>query len=275
MKKSNHIKAIAIDLDGTLVGSTHHVSIENKKTVQLAAESGIHIIIASGRPLAGILAIADEISLREVGGYIIGANGACVVDMNTGEKIVDKLISKQEAKELIQYVKGINRVTILSYDDKSMLIEDLNHPRAIEIAKGLLIPIKKVDNLEEMKSLANKFILTGEEEDLKKAYPVLKTLFKGKLECIYGGGNFIEVMPPFVSKAEGLKLLMNRLQLSADNLMCIGDSANDILMFEYAGVTVAMENACEEIKTRACYMTSSCDNAGVAKAIKKLVISRI
>lgn len=272
MERIDKIKAIALDLDGTLVGESHHVSEKNKRAVKKAAQKGIKIILASGRPFAGIQKIAEEMELSRLGGYVVGANGGCVVDMKTGNRIGYKTIPTELYQEIDKLVKEWKNVEVLTYDEDSMLIENVNHPHAMSIARGLLIPIQKAENLiMQLKSPVNKFIITGEITDLTLIIAHLKEKFAGRLECIYGGGHFIEIMPYGVSKAEGLKLLMQKLHLSAENLMCIGDSANDIQMFEYAGFPVAMENACKEVKERACFVTGSCKENGVAKAIEYFI----
>lgn len=270
MDQLDQIKAIALDLDGTLVGSNHHVSDINKFAVKKAAKYGMNIILASGRPFAGIRNIAKEIELAKFSGFVVGANGACVVDMKTGDKVGYQNIPKNLYLELFEFIHSLDGITLLTYDDESMLIEE-NHPNAHAIAKELLIPMHLVDNLfHYLEQPVNKFILTGEATNLAEAIRLLKEKFKGRLECVYGGGLFIEIMPLGVSKAEGLKLLMYRLNLTAKNLMCIGDSANDLQMFDYAGFSVAMDNACDEIKKRASMITDSCEKNGVASAIEYL-----
>ena len=64
-------KALALDLDGTLINSEKKLSTKNKKAVMEAAERGVHIILASGRPLFGIEPVAEALELSRVGGYIL------------------------------------------------------------------------------------------------------------------------------------------------------------------------------------------------------------
>ena len=56
-------KALALDLDGTLINSEKKLSTKNKKAVMAAAERGVHIILASGRPLFGIEPVAEALEL--------------------------------------------------------------------------------------------------------------------------------------------------------------------------------------------------------------------
>ena len=51
--------------------------------------------------------------------------------------------------------------------------------------------------------------------------------------------------------------------------MAIGDNFNDLDMIEYAGLGIAMENAPDEVKAQADFVTTSNAEDGVATAIEK------
>ena len=57
-------KAIALDLDGTLLNSKKEISKNNKETIMKAAKAGVKIILASGRPVPGVKKIAEQLHLR-------------------------------------------------------------------------------------------------------------------------------------------------------------------------------------------------------------------
>ena len=80
-------KALALDLDGTLINSEKKLSTKNKKAVMEAAERGVHIILASGRPLFGIEPVAEALELSRVGGYILAYNGVNIINCKTKEVV--------------------------------------------------------------------------------------------------------------------------------------------------------------------------------------------
>jgi Cof subfamily protein (haloacid dehalogenase superfamily) len=84
--------------------------------------------------------------------------------------------------------------------------------------------------------------------------------------------NNIEAMGLNVSKGEALKELCNKLKISQDEVIAIGDSENDLSMLNFAGLGVAMGNADENIKEQADYITDSNNEDGVAKVIEKFVL---
>ena len=81
-------------------------------------------------------------------------------------------------------------------------------------------------------------------------------------------------MPKNVSKGNAVKELAERLHLSLDQVMAIGDQGNDLSMIKTAGIGVAMENGIDEVKKNAQFITANNNESGVAKAIRKFVINK-
>lgn len=68
--------------------------------------------------------------------------------------------------------------------------------------------------------------------------------------------------------------MCRHLHISLDEVMCLGDSANDLALFQVAGFPVAMQNAISDLKEIAKAMTTSNDEEGVAKAIECYVLKK-
>ncbi len=83
--------------------------------------------------------------------------------------------------------------------------------------------------------------------------------------------HFVEISAKNATKGQAVALITEKLGLTPDKVMCIGDQNNDISMLEYAGVGVAMGNAADHIKQKSGYVTTSNDEDGVAAAIEKFV----
>src|SRR5699024_11458558 len=78
-----------------------------------------------------------------------------------------------------------------------------------------------------------------------------------------------EVNEKGVNKAEGLRTLCKKLNITMDEVMAVGDSLNDFKMINEVGIGIAMGNAQEEILEIADYVTLTNREDGVAEAIKK------
>mgnify|MGYP002612001587 CR=1 FL=1 len=83
----------------------------------------------------------------------------------------------------------------------------------------------------------------------------------------------LELMPAGVNKGMAVSALAQRLGIGPARVMALGDYDNDVSMFSYAGVSVAMANASERARAAARYSTLSNDEDGVAHAIRRYALS--
>ena len=75
-----------------------------------------------------------------------------------------------------------------------------------------------------------------------------------------------------ISKGNAVSILSDMLGIERENVMCIGDSENDLSMIKFCRIRVAMGNAAECIKENADYITDINNEDGVAKAIEKFIL---
>ncbi|SEI95595.1 hypothetical protein SAMN02910453_1686 [Lachnospiraceae bacterium A10] len=265
-------KAIALDLDGTLTNSKKEVSKRNKEAVRKAAEQGVKIILASGRPIPGVTKIAKILHLEEVGGYILSYNGGLIVDCKTGEVIRRETIPTEYYHTIVQTARK-HGVTAMTYDSEGIITENPTDKYCELEARINNIPIKKKYPLEEAaaEDPVVKFLVVGEPEDLKPVYEELNAKLNGAVNIFYSEPYFMEITPQGIEKASSLDLLLHAIGLDQKHLMACGDGFNDIPMLRYAGLSVAMENAQPETKEWADYIAPSNDEDGVAVAIEKYI----
>ena len=99
--KSNQIRLIAFDLDGTLLNAAKVLTPRNKEALEHAAEKGIFIVPTTGRLFD---AIPDEIREFPFLRYAITINGAAVFDTETGDNIYRAEIPLEQAIEIMSYL---------------------------------------------------------------------------------------------------------------------------------------------------------------------------
>ncbi|GAB2284833.1 hypothetical protein Dimus_019286 [Dionaea muscipula] len=83
--------------------------------------------------------------------------------------------------------------------------------------------------------------------------------------------NMLEIVPRGTSKGDGVKMLLQHLGVSAEEVMAIGDGENDVEMLELASLGVALSNGSEKAKAVADVIGASNDEDGVADAIYRYV----
>jgi uncharacterized protein (TIGR00369 family) len=109
-------------------------------------------------------------------------------------------------------------------------------------------------------------------DDLEKLW---QRQLSGTLEVYRSEPYFLEIIPKNISKANTLSKLIEMLKISSHEMIVIGDDANDVPMFQMAGLSIAMGNAQLSIRTIADVVTESNDNEGVALAVEKYVFPDI
>ena len=62
------IKVLALDLDGTLTNDQKEVTPRTRAALDAAIERGVTVVLASGRPTAGITPLAKDLGLDKKGG---------------------------------------------------------------------------------------------------------------------------------------------------------------------------------------------------------------
>lgn len=90
------IRVLALDLDGTLTNDQKVVTPATRAALDAAAAKGVTIVLASGRPTAGIMPLAKELGLDKKGGCILSYNGGAIIDCATGETLYRKQLDKED-----------------------------------------------------------------------------------------------------------------------------------------------------------------------------------
>jgi Cof subfamily protein (haloacid dehalogenase superfamily) len=265
-------------MDGTLLNSDGLISMENKNALKKLQELGVEVIIASGRT---DLMMKSYINQLELIGNIICCNGGLVKKIKTDEIIYKKPMNKNIAENIIVYCFE-NKINFLVYT-KDMVYSNLNNPRANQLEelnkkmpKNECVPIDYIDCFDHEKfSEIDIFkVLIIEKDDDRKDY-IARHFSKFKeLAVVTSAKGLLDIMASGVSKGSAIKKMAEELNIDLEQVIAFGDNYNDLEMFEVVGLSVAMGNAVEKIKSVAKFITCSNDNSGVAYAIDNLILKK-
>ncbi len=272
------IKIIAMDLDGTLLDSEKRLSEENRAALQEAAEKGIEIVPTTGRIYAIIPDAVRELPFIH---YAITVNGAEVFDARNNCAIARNELPWQKAVEVMEYLDGFDVVYdcyqggwgYMTAEHLEKVGDYLTSDHFKEIYKKSRKPVPELKAyLREKGEGVQKVQFCTTNQELRAwLLEDLKTRFDGvaiSTALSYNG----EVNDANGHKGGALVKLCEHLGCTMENVMTLGDGLNDITMLQMAGVSVAMENAAPAVKAAAKYVTGSCDDSGVAQAIRKFCL---
>lgn len=262
---------LVLDIDGTLTNSEKNITEKTKEALFALQEKGKKVVLASGRPTPGIMPIAEQIRLKEYGGYILAYNGAKVVNAQTGEIIYQKALPAESIAKIYDASKEY-KTGLLSYDKEGIITPE-EPDQFIQIeAKINKLSIKKVDDfVAYINYPVNKCLMTEEGTYLAEVEEKMKERFGDSLNIYRSEPFFLEIMPQSIDKAYSLGKLLEYLGMTKEQMICCGDGYNDLSMIQYAGLGVAMANANDQVRAAADYITLSNDEDGVAHVIEKFM----
>lgn len=266
-------KIVVLDLDGTLTNSEKKITEKTKNALLTIQKKGIIVTLASGRPTYGIISLAKELELEKYGGYIISFNGAKIINCKTNEILYNKTIPKELIPILLdESIK--NNVNILGYVNENIIAagNGMNKYTIYEGKNNNMKVIETKDFINDLIEPANKCLITGEPELLVKLQDKLRNELGNKLSIYRSESFFLEIMSLNIDKALSINELLKILKIDKKDLICIGDGFNDKSMIEFAGLGIAMENAKQEVKDVADFITKSNNDDGVAFAIEKFIL---
>lgn len=263
-------KIIFLDLDGTLTNDEKKVTPLTQKALLEMQKAGHIVVLASGRPTPGILPVAKAVELEKFGGYIMAFNGGKIINAKTNEVVFEQVLDRKYISPLLKYAKE-NDIGLITYDDKRIIV-GTRMDKYIETESFInKIPVYETDMEEYVTYNPNKLLMTAPPEIATKHEQILAGKYKNQLSISRSADYFIEIMPKGIDKAASIEVLINKLKIRKENTIACGDGYNDISMVKYAGIGVAMENAVDEVKQVADYVTDSNNEDGIAKVVEKFV----
>ena len=272
------IKLIALDLDGTLLNSDKQLTQQNAQALACAAARGIEIVPTTGRFFSGMPEVIRSLPYLH---YAITINGAAVYDVRCDADIARAEIPLPLAVEIMRYLDTLPVIYDCYMNNWGWMT------RAMQLRADAFAPdehyLRMIRNLRTpVDDLKSYLLETGRDVQKIQLFltdPALRlTLLRqlgGQFEglCVSSSvPNNIEINSTDANKGEALRKLAAHLGLDISQTMAIGDGLNDLSMLRAAGVGVAMENACPEAKQAADYVTGSCDESGVAAAIRRFCL---
>lgn len=271
------IKLVALDLDGTTINNDRVISERNRQALQKAAEQGVNIVVATGRPFSALPKDVFEIDAIR---YVLTSNGASITDLKENKTFYENCLSPVAVEHSVAllrnysyviecFIKGIAYIDGPYYrqvEETRMSFRDieyiLNTRNPVDDIYGFMLEHKhsieniniNFENIDEKPAMREKLLTIPEA--------TITSSFRHNLEI--GGAT--------TSKAEALDQMGKLLGIDRSEMMAVGDSPNDIAMLQTSGFPVAVGNAEEEVKAIAKFIAPTNHEDGVAVAVEKFVL---
>lgn len=256
------IEAIFLDVDGTLVSfATHRVPLSAVAALQQVHQSGIKIVIATGRSAA---------DLKELAGIpydaVVALNGLeCV--LKEGTPVYRKKVSYDDFVK-IESLSRQYGFPIAVETDEGIFVNKLNDV-VVEFSALVNHELPMVASLEAVfqRSACCQICLYCDEAMEQQVMAQLPGLSSSRWNPLLA-----DIQVEGVDKAAGMHALCQYYGLDASQVMAFGDGENDISMLQAAGIGVAMGQASNAVKAAADFVTDSVDDHGIQSALFQFVL---
>ena len=255
--KAKKIKIIFFDIDDTLRNSkTGFIPSTIPTAFKQLRDKGILTGIATGR---GIFGVVPEIKALKPD-FFVTLNGAYIEDKK-GNVIYSNKIAKDKVEEYITWTKevGIDYGLVGSHATKLSRRTEM-----ISQAIDPIYPDLEVDpDFYQKEDIYQMWTFEEQGDDL-----VLPDTLASTLRMVRWHEHSSDVVPISGSKAAGVAKVVDQLGLKPENVMVFGDGLNDLELFDYAGISVAMGVSHDKIKEKADYITKTLEEDGIFDALE-------
>lgn len=267
------VKLLALDLDGTLLTSDKTISAVNKTALAKARSQGVKIVLTTGRPLAAIEDFLLDLDLIAEDEYAITFNGG-LIQRNTGEILDQVVFGYDQVADIYQLTQKLG-IPLDIVDGGDVYALKSSSKSLYPTCNPMLNHIPTDFASISADKVFNKGISSFDAEVLDASLAKIPASYHERYEIFKSRSIILEWSPKGVHKANGLRSLTKLLGLTSAQVMACGDEANDLSMIEWAGYSVAMANATEDIKAAANIISPlTNDQDGVAWAVENYVLRK-
>ena len=256
-------KLIALDIDGTLVDAFGVMPPEIREAVRRTVDSGITVVLSTGRSWLGTKPIADYLGLPP--GWHVSANGAMVV---TYPELHIRHETRFDPSDVIGQVSEIA-------PQARIAVQDGLHWRVNrEFPPGELLGDVDVVPTDELATRQVSRVIVRDPDTTEEAFSELVgRLGLQEVSYFVGWSAWLDIAPKGIDKSFGLAMICEELGIASHDVLAIGDGRNDIEMLEWAGRGVAMGDSPDEVKAVADAVTGNFADLGTVDELNLWVLA--
>ncbi|MFL4555196.1 Cof-type HAD-IIB family hydrolase [Yersinia kristensenii] len=264
-------KLLALDLDGTLLNQENQISTQNISAIKHVIHHHGTVVLCSARPVKAIAAVIRNTELEHLIRYFISFNGAWIYDAVEKKDILFIPLNRGDVKNAItmltenkfthhfftrdNIVSSSSSVSDYTRYESQLFAMDIVFTEPISITqRDDIVKVSIVGAAAFINDIADKI-----DAEFHRQYSLSKT-----------SQHYYEIMRQGITKGEALHYLSQYLNIGSEFVVSIGDQENDISMFKFSAVGVAMGNASDFVKSCADRVSQDNNQHGVAFAINQL-----
>lgn len=274
------IKAVLMDMDGTLLGKSQvAVSVRNMTAIQQAIAKGVHIIPCTGRVYN---MLPPQLLTQEGLRYFVTSHGARVYDKEMNTSIYEDLIPAERSAALMKLLEGKGLYNEIAADGTIYFEKSVTEPFDMSIVPEHHVWYVRDNCYTAVEKPSAHFAANGIGVEKMNIYAIPANMQQEIYDALTatgyikhtrpGAGANLEFANHTLDKIKATDAVLEKLGVSYEETLAIGDSSSDFEIIKACGVGIAMGNAPDNIKAVADDVTDMNTADGLAKALEKYVL---
>ena len=264
------IAGVLADVDGTLVTQNKVLTPRAIAAVERLHERGVLFAITSGRPPRGMRMLVHPLQMR---GPIAGFNGGIIVQPDM--TIVDEQAVPDECTPAVIDTIRAHGLYVWIYRAAEWYVTDPHAPHAQREASTVQFQPTVVPSYDGLLDRVVKIVGVSDDHDqVARCEAAVQQQFGGRVSASRSQPYYLDVTNPAANKGAVVERLSHYYKIPLEQIATVGDGANDVLMFQRSGLSIAMGNASQEVQRAATCVTASNEDEGFAKAVEELILPR-
>lgn len=264
------VRLVISDVDGTLVRKDKSLSPQVIAAVHRLRAAGIAFTLISARPVSGVLPLIAplgiDIPLAAInGGIVFRPDGSVITRQRIDPEVVRGMFELAERVPVDRWVFADGH-----WYASSLVGVHVEHERVASNQEPILR-----DDFSDLYDRADKVTFVSDDAPVLKDLAACGIALFGQRATIGQSQTYyLDVTDVRANKGDGVVELAGILGIDLAHVAVFGDMDNDVAMFARAGLSVAMGQAPETVKSAADFVSSSNEQDGVAHAIEAFVLAR-
>lgn len=265
---SKRIELLLSDVDGTLLTSDKVLTRATCSAVQKLYNVGIKFAITSSRPPRGLQSLIMPLALKAPIGAFNG--GMCV---NPDMSLISKKTIPQTTILTIAAILNDYNLSIWAYSGNDWYVDVAQGEHLKREQRTLGVPPYIVSDPTALPVELVKIVGVSDQYDaVQRCEGEIELQLGAQLSVVRSQPYYLDITDRLANKGSVVEMLARHYSIDQNLIATIGDGANDVLMFQRSGLSIAMGNAHPDVKAKANYVTASNDEEGFALAVENFVL---
>ncbi|MGJ4895423.1 MULTISPECIES: HAD family hydrolase [unclassified Bradyrhizobium] len=261
------IALVVSDVDGTLLTKDKVLTERAAKVARRLHECGVAFTLTSSRPAIGMRFLIEPLQISlPVGPF----NGSSIIDADM-RPLEQSLIPPAAAARCVDLLQQ-SRVDIWVFTNDAWLTRNPDGEYVPNERRAIRAEPTIVDDFSPYLSNACKIVgASSDFELLAHCESQMQQTLGTEATAVRSQSYYLDITPPGRNKGTFVTAMAKRLGVPLDQVATIGDMHNDVAMFEVSGLSIAMGNASDEVKSKAKRITTSNQDEGFANAMEMIL----